>query len=176
LPVPGEYMTNALYEQGDWIVHAQYGVGEVRGVDRKTMNGVEITYLRVRTSNGEYWLPREHTDVDYIRPVSSTSTFRKALSTIRKKPEELDKDHKARAKEIANYLATGALIRVARLIRDLHGRARTQKLNMSEEDVLIRIRNRFIDEWVVAARIDKRKAEAKLDEALNDSVSKLELE
>ena len=167
-------MSDSLYEVGDWIVHNHYGVGEIRGIDVRRLNGVEKKYLRVKTLDGEYWLPTENTDVDYIRPISSGSTFRKVLSTIRKLPQPLPDDHKVRAKEISRMLENGALVRMARLIRDLYGRGYKVKLNMSEEDTMLRIRKRFIDEWVVAAGIEKAQAEAKLDRALQESVQKIE--
>jgi RNA polymerase-interacting CarD/CdnL/TRCF family regulator len=169
-------MKEILYSKGDWIVHAQYGVGEVRGVDSKSLNGEEKRYLRVKTLDGEYWLPSDRTDVDYIRPVASSETFRGAMTTIRKEPEPLNGDHKVRAREISAQLETGALIRIARLIRDLYGRGRIDKLNMSEEDTYNRIRKRFIDEWVIAAGLARDEAEHRLDEALELSVNKVIVE
>lgn len=169
-------MKEILYGEGDWIVHAHYGVGEVKGIDLKQLDGKEIKYLRVKTLEGEYWLPTNRTDVDYIRPVASSETFRGAMTTIRKTPEPLSGDHKQRGKEISLQLETGALIRIARLIRDLHGRGKIEKLNMSEEDTLYRIRKRFIDEWVISADIDRATAEQKLDDALTQSIGKLPVE
>jgi RNA polymerase-interacting CarD/CdnL/TRCF family regulator len=166
-------MKEILYSKGDWIVHAQYGVGEVKGVDRKKLSGVEKRYLRVKTLDGEYWLPSDRTNVDYIRPVASSETFRGAMTTIRRSPEPLNGDHKVRAREISAQLETGALIRIARLIRDLYGRGRIDKLNMSEEDTFHRIRKRFIDEWVIAAGLEREVAEQRLDEALDISVNKV---
>ncbi|HUF38100.1 MAG TPA: CarD family transcriptional regulator [Anaerolineales bacterium] len=166
-------MKEILYSKGDWIVHAQYGVGEVKGVDSKSLNGQEKRYLRVQTLDGEYWLPSDRMNVDYIRPIASSETFRGAMTTIRKSPEPLNGDHKVRAKEISAQLENGALIRVARLIRDLYGRGRIEKLNMSEEDTYNRIRKRFIDEWVIAAGLEREEAEQRLEEALVLSVKKV---
>lgn len=161
-----------LYSKGDWIVHAQYGVGQVKGVDSKKLNGVVKRYLRVKTLDGEYWLPSDRMNVDYIRPVASSETFRGAMTTIRRSPEPLNGDHKLRAKEISAQLENGALIRIARLLRDLYGRGRIEKLNMSEEDTFNRLRKRFIDEWVIASGLEREVAEARLDEALELSVTK----
>ena len=115
-------------------------------------------------------------DVGYIRPIASSETFRGAMTVIRKSPEPLNGDHKLRAKEISAQLENGALIRIARLIRDLYGRGRIEKLNMSEEDTFNRIRKRFIDEWVIASGLERDVAEQRLDEALEHSVNKVLVE
>jgi CarD family transcriptional regulator len=161
-----------LYAKGDWIVHSRYGVGQVQGKDKKRLNGKERTYLKVKTANSEFWLPANHTDVDHIRPVAYKSTFQNTLTTIRKKPKRLSDNFRARQKHIADILDNGALVKIARLIRDLHARQYHKQLTMNEQDVYNRIKGRFIDEWAISAEIDPQDATQRLEEALMQSAKK----
>ena len=163
-----------LYAKGDWIVHSRYGVGQVQGKDKKKLNGKERLYLKVKTANSEFWLPANKTDVDHIRPVAYKSTFRNTLTTIRRKPKALSDNFRTRQKHIADILDNGALIKIARLIRDLHGRQYAKQLTMHEQDIYNRIKGRFIDEWAISAGIAPQAAEQRLEEALLQSVNKLE--
>jgi CarD family transcriptional regulator len=165
-----------LYAKGDWIVHSRYGVGQVLGKDKKKLNGKENTYLKVKTANSEFWLPANHTDVEHIRPVAYKSTFQNTLTTIRKKPRELSDNFRIRQKNIAEILDNGALIKVARLIRDLHARQYSKQLTMNEQDIYNRIKARFVDEWAISAEMAPQEANRRLDEALMQSTQKLEIE
>lgn len=165
-----------LYEEGDWIVHSRYGVGQVQGKDEKELNGKLCTYLKVKTANSEFWLPANKTDVEHIRPVAYKATFQNTLTTIRKKPEQLSDNFRIRQKHISDVLDNGALIKIARLIRDLYARQYSKQLTMNEQEVFSRIKKRFIDEWAISAGLDPQDANRRLDEALAQSVTKIEIE
>lgn len=164
-------MATKLYGEGDWIVHANYGVGQVMGLDTKTLDGKEYKFLIVEAKNCKYWLPVDKMDVDRVRPVSTRDHIEQALKLIRKKPAALARDYKVRAKQIASRLAGCSLLEQARLIRDLHGRRLRKKSSVSDDDVLFRLKKRFVDEWVVSADIDRGTAEETLEEALEKSAA-----
>lgn len=162
------------YQVGEWIVHANYGVGQITGMEKKSLEGKEYKFLIVEALTCKYWLPVNKTDVDHVRPLSSADNFKSALTLIKKKPDILAKDYKARAKQIAERLANCSLVEQARLIRDLSGRRLTKKSNVSDDDVFYRIQKRFIDEWVIATEIERDEAEEKLEHALQLSANKIE--
>jgi len=168
-------MTTAvsIYKVGDWIVHANYGVGKITGTERKTLDGQEYKYWIVEALNCKYWLPVNKADVDHVRPLSTRDHFESALKLIKKRPDKLAKDYKARARQIADRLSSCSLIEQARLIRDLSGRRIRKKSNVSDDDVFYRIQKRFIDEWVIATKIDRIEAEHQLEAALHSSAKKI---
>lgn len=168
--------TEPLYGEGDWIVHSRYGVGRVQGKDTKKLNGKERTFLRVKTNNGEFWLPVNKTDVDHIRPVALKSTFENILSTIRNVPDELADDYRSRQRYLSEVLDRGELEEISRLIRDLNARQYYKKLTMNEQEVLGRLKKRFVDEWIISAEIDSQDASRRLEEALLMSAKKLNIE
>ena len=114
--------TEESLSKGDWIVHAHYGVGQVKQKEKKILEGDKKTFFRVKTFNGIYWLRVNNTAAPRIRRIASDYQIKKALSLICKPPVELPKDHKQRGKQINEALNDGSLYTMAEIIRDLHGR------------------------------------------------------
>jgi RNA polymerase-interacting CarD/CdnL/TRCF family regulator len=169
-------MSDEIYSKGDWIVHTAYGVGQVKGKDTKILDGNKKSFLKVKTFSSEYFLPTKNWDVPHIRPLSSIYQMRKALSIIRKPPEPMRKDYKQRGKQISEALADPSLYSKAEIIRDLSGRKKTGKLNVSEGEIFEKTINEFINEWSVVSDQDKEELRERLDTALEISIEKLKKE
>ena len=80
---------------GDKIVHSAHGIGTVKGISTKKLRGEKQFFYRVKTNRLTYWLPFVNSNTDRIRPVRAPSTFRAAISTIRKKPKKLNKNFRS---------------------------------------------------------------------------------
>ncbi|HEY59693.1 MAG TPA: hypothetical protein G4N92_03250 [Anaerolineae bacterium] len=164
-----------IFKKGEWIVHCYHGVGQVKGIDTKRIQGKNKVFIKVKTNAFTYWLPIFNINSKNIRKISAASTFNKALSIIRKKPEPLNADYRMRKEQIKKEIAKGSLIPRAKLIRNLFCK---QKINRSydEEITLEKLKNQFINEWTVASNINKKIAQQKLNKALLKSAANLTLE
>ena len=160
------------FDKGDLIVHSLHGIGTVKGISTKKLRGEKHAYYRVKTNRLTYWLPVVNSNTDRIRPIRAPSTFNSALSTIRKKPQKLNNAYRSRSKHISDELAKCSLIANARLIRDLHGRNREKRLHINENRIFEKIKEQFINEWAVSAKISKAEAGNKLNDALQESARK----
>ncbi len=160
------------YSKGDWIVHAHYGVGQVKGIEKKVLDGEKKLFFRVKTFDGEYWLSVVKTDVEYIRPITSEYKIRQALTMIRKPPEQLPKDHNKRNKVIIEALKDPSLYAKARMIRDLNGKQQISKLNFTEEDAFLKMKQQLLNEWSIVKEMDQEILEEKLENALEISLEK----
>jgi len=159
----------STYTKGDWIVHAHYGVGQVKELEKKELEGEKRIFHRVKTFDGEYWLSVSGTDVEYIRPIASEYQIKRALTMVRKTPEALPESHTQRGKVINEAIKDSSLYTKACMIRDLNAREQEAKLNFSEEATLLKMKKQFLDEWSVIKKMDREILEEKLDEALNTS-------
>ena len=157
------------YAKDDWIVHAHYGVGQVRELEKKELDGKKRIFHRVKTFDGEYWLSVSGTDVEYIRPIASEYQINRALTMVRKTPEELPESHTQRGRVISEAIKGSSLYTKARMIRDLNRREKEARLNFTEEAALLKMKKQFLDEWSVIKKVDREILEEKLDEALNAS-------
>jgi RNA polymerase-interacting CarD/CdnL/TRCF family regulator len=162
------------YKKGDWIVHAYHGVGQIIGLDRKAIDGVNKTYFRVKTKTMTYWLPVENSDVDHIRPIASENIFTRSLEIIRKEPHEMAQDYRVREKDISEAFSACSINSLAALIRDLYGwRIVHGKKSMRDGDILIKAKNLFITEYAIAVDIDLEDARKVLEKALTQSMSSI---
>ena len=162
------------YSKGDWIVHSHYGVGQVKGIERKMLEGENKFFFRVKTFDGEYWLSVVQTDVEYIRPITSENQIKRALTLIRKPPEQLPKDHNKRTKVIVEALKDSSLNVKARMIRDLNGKQQESRLNFTEEDAFLKMKRQLLNEWSVVKDEDREVLEEKLEKALQTSLERAE--
>ncbi|MFC1936829.1 hypothetical protein ACFLYP_04095, partial [Chloroflexota bacterium] len=102
--------------------------------------------------------------------------IKRALALIRKPPRELSKDYKLRRDEISQALKDISLYAKARMIRDLHGRRDSTKLNLSEMDGLERMKDNLFIQWIIVVDGDRKILEKKLNKELNTSISEIKLE
>ena len=163
----------ATFSKGDWIVHTRYGVGQVKGIEKKALDGEEKLFFRVKTFDGVYWLSAVRSDVEYIRPVTSEHQIKRALTIIRRPPKELPENHTQRSKLIAEALKDPSLYPKARMMRDLNGKQYKDKLNFTEEDAFLLLKKKFLNEWSVVQGVDRNILEEKLEQALRTSIEKV---
>jgi len=164
---PGTYST------GDWIVHAHYGVGQVKGIEKKILEGEKKLFFKVKTFDGVYWLSVVRTDVEYIRPITSEYQLKRALTIIRRPPKELPENHSQRNKTISEALKDPSIYTKARMIRDLNGKQQDSKLNFTEEDAFVKMKKQLLNEWSVVQEVERDVLEEKLEKALTTSVEKI---
>jgi len=163
----------SAYSKGDWIVHAHYGVGQVKGIEKKELDGEQKVFFRVKTFEGVYWLSVVKTDVEYIRPITSEHQIRRALTMLRKPPEKLPENHTQRNKLVTEAVKDPSIYPKARMIRDLNGKQQESKLNFTEEDAFLKMKKQLLTEWSVVKGMDREILEEKLDKALETSVGKI---
>jgi RNA polymerase-interacting CarD/CdnL/TRCF family regulator len=166
-------MSNEMYSKGDWLVHSNYGVGQVKGKVRKSLGGEKKTFFKVETFTSEYFLQTKHWDVPYIRRLSSDYQMKRALSILRKPPKPLNKHHKERYNQILEATLDVSIYTKARMIRDLYGRQRAGKLNFRDKESLKMITAKFLNEWSVVSDQEIDVLREKLNKALQTSFKKI---
>jgi len=82
-------LQHEMLTKGDWIVHAHFGVGQIKGKENKSFNGEKQTFFRVKTFNGAHWLPLGNAESDHVRPIASKNQISRALCLIRRAPKKL---------------------------------------------------------------------------------------
>ena len=155
---------------GDWIVHAFYGVGQIIDQEKMKLTGKAQTFFTVKLKDGKYWLSKEKSQADHIRPIASTKEFSSALEEIEKAPQALSKQYRSRKREILDAVEVGTLLDHARLIRDLNGRKNKKNLNFEEKNWLSKLKKQFVREWSLASRKKKSALRKDLKRALKTSM------
>jgi RNA polymerase-interacting CarD/CdnL/TRCF family regulator len=161
------------FKIGDWIVHYYHGVGKVKDIVEKGLDGNQKRYYKVSTKDMDYWIPLEEESSDHIEPIRSKRDFEQALKIIEQKPVPIAQHHNTRKKCIHDRWMNGSLDSRAALLRDLYGMLKLDKLSFSEKEMMEKVRNYFISEWLITEKgLTHKQAKIKLRAALKSSVKK----
>jgi len=160
-------------KEGDHIVHATHGVGKITGIESKQLDEDKRVFYVVKTKKLTYWLPVVQSQSGRIRQVCKPSTFKHALTDMRREPEPLSNNFRKRLKYIKEEMGKCSVSTNARLIRDLHGRNAEKNLHVNEHRTLDKLKDQFVNEWSVAAKTDPGELRAKMEDALSQSVAKM---
>ncbi len=138
------------FKIGDWIVHYNFGVGKVEDIVDKGVGNDRETFYKIKTSNVDYWLPLSNEDCNYVEPIRNKKDFENALKILSEAPEPIDTKMKSRKSVVHERWLDSSLEGRASLLRDLNGRNKMQKLNYNDKELLVNIRQTFINEWVLS--------------------------
>jgi RNA polymerase-interacting CarD/CdnL/TRCF family regulator len=157
---------NQILEDGRWVVHNSYGVGQIRGYETKMINGKEVAYYRVETDNSTFWIQLDQLDSERLRPLSTKGEFNEAIKVLKLPPREMNPDHNHRKLMINNVRSDPSLIHMARLVRDLNARCMKKDLNTTEKEALTHFSTRLLEEWVACMQISVEEAHSALNRLL----------
>jgi len=155
------------FTEGDWIVHRQYGIGQIKKREEKTISGKCEEYYRVQTPDSVIWLPVNKLDRSWFRPIATPNDFHEAIDILQKPPQKMDPDFMKRKDRINRVQTENSIPAIARLIRDLCGRRCHKTLSDTEQRALRHLTERFVAEWSVSTKIDIAIARSKLNNFLN---------
>ncbi|MCB8944930.1 MAG: hypothetical protein H6658_14365 [Ardenticatenaceae bacterium] len=156
------------FATGAWVVHQSYGVGQIQGIETRTISGEETPYyhLIIKATNSHIWIPTDKL-ADDARSLTSPEEFQKALAILERPPHPMADHLNQRSKRIADVRAQNSPIELARLLRDLWARQKERgALSQTETDAMRRITNRFVGEWAICMGMTLEEAEEKLLEHL----------
>ena len=159
---------NGTYEKGMWLVHTQYGIGKIKGIDVKDISGEDTRYYRIKTNNSTFWIPVDQMDSEELRPLSTQEEIQLAIATLQKPPKEMSSNYKERQKNIQNARIRNTPQSMARVVRDLRERRRNKgPLNTTERSAYHTLKERLIEEWSMVTGHRIEKITSKVDSLLN---------
>lgn len=157
------------YTPGDWVVHCNYGVGQIRATERKNIGNTEKKYFRIEMLESTIWVPVEQMDGGELRPVSTVAEFQEAIDALSQEPEELSSNLGQRTKQIKDVIADNMPASTAQLVRDLWVRKQSiGTLNQTERRFYRFLSDRLLQEWAVCKGIRIADARRLLDQLLHN--------
>lgn len=156
------------YQSGDWIVHKHYGIGQIRGVEEKTISGQSAPYFRVKSERSTFWVSVEDSvQSTYIRPVPTPEDCQEMVEVLKRPPRSLPDDFRVRQRYITEVEQGDSLVDVARLVRDLWARRADKSLNGTERQALRNLKERLLEEWSASMGIDKSECKGRMHTLLS---------
>jgi RNA polymerase-interacting CarD/CdnL/TRCF family regulator len=154
------------FKIGDWVVHVNYGVGQVKDLEKKRISGKDTLYYRVKGQSGTFWFPVKNADNERIRPVVSKRRLQKAIRALGDRPQKMDESHKKRQTRIKEVRSEGSLVSTACLVRDLSYSEAEKELSVTEQNALEELKKSLVMEWSVVSKIEPEEVRTRLDQKL----------
>lgn len=157
--------SGTTYQRGDWIVHRNYGVGQITGLEKRSISGETTRYYRVSSDKSTFWVPLDMLD-EYMRPLVTQSECREILHILQRPPRKMHRNFRKRQSRIREVKKSDSPKAIARLIRDLVARSTHTNLNGTEVSALRDLKRRFLAEWRTSMGYDEGEAKKRLNAIL----------
>jgi CarD family transcriptional regulator len=153
---------------GETVVYPHHGAATIQDIFQRTVAGVEKTYLELKVSQSDLIIkvPAENLDLVGVRDVVDQAGLEKVFSVLREPYIEEPTNWSRRFKANVEKLASGDVIRVAEVVRDLSRRDSDKGLSAGEKRMLHKARQILVSELALAEKSDEVAAGARLDEVL----------
>jgi CarD family transcriptional regulator len=153
---------------GDTVVYPHHGAAMIEAIEKRVIKGVERDYLVLRVAQGDLTVrvPAENVDLVGVRDVVNQEGLDRVFDVLRQPYTEEPTNWSRRYKANLEKLASGDVIKVAEVVRDLWRRERERGLSAGEKRMLAKARQILVSELALAENTNEDKAEAILDEVL----------
>ena len=153
---------------GDTVVYPHHGAATIEAIEKRVIKGVERDYLVLRVAQGDLTVrvPADNVDLVGVRDVIGQEGLDKVFEVLRAPFTEEPTNWSRRYKANLEKLASGDVIKVAEVVRDLWRRERERGLSAGEKRMLAKARQILVSELALAENTNEDKAEAILDEVL----------
>ncbi|MEI8056728.1 MAG: CarD family transcriptional regulator [Actinomycetes bacterium] len=153
---------------GDTVVYPHHGAALIEAIEKRVIKGVERDYLVLRVAQGDLTVrvPSDNVDLVGVRDVVNQEGLDRVFDVLRQPYTEEPTNWSRRYKANLEKLASGDVIKVAEVVRDLWRRERERGLSAGEKRMLAKARQILVSELALAEKTNEDKAEAILDEVL----------
>lgn len=157
-----------IFQVGETVVYPHHGAATIIEVKNRTIKGEEKLYLKLNVTQGDLTIevPAENVDLVGVRDVIGQDGLDKVFEVLRAPFTEEPTNWSRRYKANLEKLASGDVIKVSEVVRDLWRRDQDRGLSAGEKRMLAKARQILISELALAEKTDEEKASSTLDEVL----------
>jgi CarD family transcriptional regulator len=157
-----------VFQVGETVVYPHHGAALIEAVETRTIKGEEKLYLVLKVAQGDLTVrvPADNVDLVGVRDVVGEDDLERVFDVLRAPYTEEPTNWSRRYKANLEKLASGDVIKVAEVVRDLWRRDKERGLSAGEKRMLSKARQILVSELALAEKTNEDKAEALLDEVL----------
>ncbi|MDO4257852.1 MAG: CarD family transcriptional regulator [Kocuria sp.] len=158
-----------VFEVGETVVYPHHGAATIEEIKTRTIKGEEKMYLRLKVTQGDLMIevPAENVDLVGVRDVVDEDGLKEVIAVLQAQDAEEASNWSRRYKANLEKLASGDVLKVAEVVRDLWRRDRVKGLSAGEKRMLTKARQILTSELALAKKIDEEEAEKRLDDILS---------
>ena len=153
---------------GETVVYPHHGAALIEDIKKRTIRGEEKIYLKLKVAQGDITIevPAENVDLVGVRDVVDEAGLEKVFAVLREPYIEEPTNWSRRYKANVEKLASGDVIRVSEVVRDLSRRDTDKGLSAGEKRMLSKARQILVSELALAEKCEESVAESRLDKVL----------
>ncbi|MEY4742960.1 MAG: hypothetical protein RIR34_299 [Actinomycetota bacterium] len=157
-----------LFEVGETVVYPHHGAAEIVEKAQRTIRGETKAYLQLKVAQSELtiWVPEENVEMVGVRDVINAEGVEEVFGVLRADFIEEPTNWSRRYKANLEKLASGDVVKVSEVVRDLWRRDQDRGLSAGEKRMLAKARQILVSELALARRVDEVAASAELDTVL----------
>ena len=156
------------FKVGETVVYPHHGAALIQEINTRTIKGVERLYLTLKVAQGDLTIqvPADSCEDIGVRDVVDQEGLDRVFQVLRAAYTEEPTNWSRRYKANLEKLASGDVIKVAEVVRDLWRRDKDRGLSAGEKRMLAKARQILVSELALAEKTNEEKAESILDEVL----------
>ncbi|MBC9942996.1 CarD family transcriptional regulator [Leucobacter sp. cx-328] len=157
------------FEVGETVVYPHHGAAKIIEARTRKIGGEEKLFLKLQVDQGDLTIevPAENCDLVGVRDVIDKDGLEQVFEVLRTPFTEEPTNWSRRFKANTEKLASGDVIKVSEVVRDLWRRDQEVKsLSAGEKRMLAKARQILVSELALAEKTDEDKASELLDEVL----------
>lgn len=154
---------------GETVIYPHHGAAEIQDISTRTIQGEEKMFLKLKVAQGDLTItvPAENIDLVGVRDVVDAEGLKHVFTVLAEPYVEEPTNWSRRYKANVEKLASGDVIRVAEVVRDLSRRDTDKGLSAGEKRMLSKARQVLVSELALAEKCTEQAAEARLDGVLS---------
>src|SRR5512139_835782 len=156
------------FKVGETVVYPHHGAALIESIETRTIKGEDKLYLVLKVAQGDLTVrvPADNVDLVGVRHVFGQEGLDKVFEVLRAPFTEEPTNWSRRYKANLEKLASGDVIKVSEVVRDLWRRDQDRGLSAGEKRMLAKARQILISELALAEKTDEEQASTVLDEVL----------
>ena len=157
-----------VFEVGETVVYPHHGAAKIEEIKMRTIKGEEKMYLKLKVAQGDLTIevPAENVDLVGVRDVVDQEGLERVFGVLQAEFTEEPTNWSRRYKANLEKLASGDVIKVAEVVRDLWRRDQDRGLSAGEKRMLAKARQVLVSELALAKKTSEDDAAELLDETL----------
>ncbi|MCY1157912.1 MAG: CarD family transcriptional regulator [Citricoccus sp.] len=157
-----------VFEVGETVVYPHHGAARIEEIKMRTVKGEEKMYLKLKVAQGDLTIevPAENVDLVGVRDIVDGEGLEEVFRVLQAEFTEEPTNWSRRYKANLEKLASGDVIKVAEVVRDLWRRDQDRGLSAGEKRMLAKARQVLVSELALAKKTSEDEAAELLDETL----------
>ena len=156
------------FKVGETVVYPHHGAARIIKIQDRKARGETRVYLTLEVAQGDLTImvPAENVEEIGVRDVVDQAGLENVFEVLRTEQVEEPTNWSRRYKANQEKIASGDVLKVAEVVRDLSRRDTDRGLSAGEKRMLAKARQILVSELALAQKVEEAAAEQTLDEVL----------